>query len=41
MTVKKICAGLYQVSEGPHIVEVTYFCPQNGADFYGWVAKAD
>lgn len=39
-TVKKYCAGLYIVSDGENTVDVTYFCPQEGASFYGWVAKA-
>ena len=41
ITVKKNCAGLYTVSDGTHSVEVTSFCPQAGATFYGWVAKAE
>lgn len=40
ITVKKYCAGLYIVSDGVATVDVTYFCPQDGASFYGWVAKA-
>lgn len=41
ITVKKYCAGLYLVSDDNVKVDVTYFCPQEGASFYGWVAKAD
>ncbi len=39
ITVKKYCAGLYIVSDGEATVDVTYFCPAEGASFYGWVAK--
>lgn len=41
ITVKKHCAGLYIVSDGEHTVTVTYFCPNDGASYYGWIASAE